>query len=138
MDIQKLLKSLRVHKVKFLIIGGWALPAYGYERMTVDIDIFIEPKKENAERTVTALKAVGYNVVTGVDVTTFLNKKVLLREYILRTDIHPFVTGCKFEDIWKRRIKTEIKGIKVFGRILKNKKTRRKINGNDKRKNNTG
>ena len=82
--------------------------------MTQDIDIFIEPTEENAGKTKQALKAVGYDVVDDVSVTTFLNKKVLLREYILRTDIHPFVAGVNFEEAWMHRIQTEIKGLQVF------------------------
>lgn len=114
MDIQTLLKSLLDHKVKFLVIGAWALPAHGYSRMTQDVDIFIEATEENATRTMEALKVIGYDVVNDVDVRTFLTKKVLLREYILRADIHPFVKGMTFDKAWANKIETQIKGVKVF------------------------
>jgi predicted nucleotidyltransferase len=114
MDIQKLLQSLLAADVRFLLIGAWAFPAYGYSRMTQDIDIFIEATPENARKTVAALKAAGYDVVDGVDVATFLTKKVLLREYILRTDIHPFVAGMTFDEAWAHRTPLEIKGCKVY------------------------
>lgn len=114
MDIQRRLRSLLASDVKFLVIGAWAFPAYGYVRMTQDIDIFIEATPANAEKTIAALKAVGYDVVDGVGPETFLNKKVLLREYILQTDIHPFVAGVTFEEAWANRVLTEIKGCKVY------------------------
>ena len=134
MDIQKLLQSLLDHKVTFLVIGAWALPAYGYNRMTQDIDIFIEPTEKNARRIIPALKAIGYDVVDGVDVTIFLTKKVLLRQYILRTDIHPFVSGVSFEEAWAHRIETEIKGIKVLVPALEDFITMKETAGRDKDK----
>ncbi len=114
MDIKTLLKSLLDHKVKFLIVGAWALPAYGYERMTRDVDIFIEPTKENAERCINALQKIGYHAIIDLSVDDLLKNKVLLREYILRVDIHPFITGVEFYEVWKNKIETEIKEHKVY------------------------
>lgn len=64
MDTENLLRSLNDNKVKFLVIGASAFPHHGYARITLDIDIFIENTRENAEKTVTALKAFGYDVST--------------------------------------------------------------------------
>ena len=62
MDIPSLLKLLNENKVRFIIVGATAFPVHGYVRDTLDIDIFIEPVRENAERTYAALKAFGYDV----------------------------------------------------------------------------
>ena len=114
MDIKRLLKSLLDRKVKFLVIGAWALPAHGHERMTRDIDILIEPTRANVRRTIAALLDVGYDSVMDAPLEIFLTKKVLLRQYVLQTGIHPFVKGVSFRDAWKRRKKTNIKGLEVF------------------------
>ena len=114
MDIKTLLRSLLDHKVKFLVIGGWALPAYTIERMTTDVDIFIEPTEANVKKTIKALQKVGHLAVEDEHVNLFLSKKVLLREYILQTDIHPFVKGTEFKEAWRTRKETNIKGLKVF------------------------
>jgi hypothetical protein len=50
MNVKKLLLLLAEHKVKFVIIGAWAFPAYGYTRNTFDIDIFFDPTKANVKR----------------------------------------------------------------------------------------
>jgi hypothetical protein len=55
MDIENLLKSLNEHEVCYVIIGASSFPVHGYSREILDIDIFIEPTKENAERTLKAL-----------------------------------------------------------------------------------
>jgi len=38
----------------------------------------------------------------------FLSHKVLLRRYSLETDIHPFVKGVTFPEVWRTKIKGSI------------------------------
>jgi predicted nucleotidyltransferase len=114
MDEKELLRSLSDHKVKFLVIGAWALPQYGIERMTQDIDILFEPTIENARRLFKALQKVGYDGIQDIPMERILQKKVLARGYLLNTDTHPFVAGSSFADAWKTRKRTEIKGQRVF------------------------
>ncbi len=134
MDIRKLLKSLLDHKVKFLVIGAWALPAFGYVRMTEDVDIFIEPTRINAKRTIEALKSIGYLAIDELSLDTILKKKILLRQYILKTDIHPFVKGVSFRQAWKNRKLSTIKGFKVFVPSLDDLITMKKKAGRGKDK----
>ncbi len=103
MDTKSLLKSLNHHKVRFVIIGGNAVIAHGFVRATQDIDIFVAPTQENMEKTFKALGACGYDLM-GMTIDEALTKKMLFRGYILRTDIHPFVTGIDFETLWKNKI----------------------------------
>ena len=42
MDVEGLLKSLKEHKVRFVVIGATAFPVHGFSRATLDTDIFIE------------------------------------------------------------------------------------------------
>ncbi len=106
MDTESLLRLLKEHKVDFVIIGATAFPVYGYARSTLDIHIFIRPTRINAERTWLALKAFGYGV-TDVKITDLLEKKLLIRQYAVETDIHPFVKGVKFEGIWRNKIRAK-------------------------------
>lgn len=105
MDTESLLKSLNAHSVRYVVIGATAFPVHGYARATLDIDIFIEATPENAQRTLMALKDVGYDVA---DVTEedLLTKKLLIRQYTLETDVHPFVAGVTFEEVWHNRIES--------------------------------
>lgn len=132
MDIRRLLKSLLEHKVKFLVVGAWALPAFGYVRMTEDVDIFIEPTRINARRTIEALKSIGYLAMDEITVDTLLTKKILLRQYILKTDIHPFVKGVSFKRAWKNKKLSTIKGFQVFVPSLDDLMTMKKKAGREK------
>ena len=113
MDIKKLLLSLNAHKVQFVIIGATAFPVYGYDRATQDIDIFIKPTLLNAKRTYRALEAAGYDL-QNLPEDHLLNKKILLRQYILDTDVHPFVAGVTFQQVWKNKVRTKCDGVPVY------------------------
>jgi len=104
MNAEQLLKSLKEHKVKFVVIGATAFPVHGYSRATLDIDIFIKPDKTNAQKTLRALNDFGYDV-NDISVDDLLSKKLLIRQYIIETDIHPFVKGADFERVWKNKVK---------------------------------
>jgi len=90
------------------------LAGHGIPRMTADIDIFIMPTEANAENTRKALIAAGFEVARDESVKTFLKKKVLIKDYVVQTDIHPFVSGADFDTVWKNKIQTELFGVKVF------------------------
>ena len=102
MDTEGLLKSLKEHKVDFIVIGATAFPVYGYARSTLDIDIFIRPTVPNAQKTHQALKSFGYDV-SDIETDDLLKKKLLIRQYAVETDIHPFVKGVTFEAVWKNK-----------------------------------
>ena len=103
MDTESLLRSLNAHDVRYVVIGATAFPVHGYARATLDIDIFFEPTEDNARRVREALLEFGYDM-TDVTVEDMLSKKILIRQYILETDIHPFVTGVTFEQVWRNRV----------------------------------
>jgi len=107
MDTENLLRSLKENKVKFVIIGATAFPVHGYSRATLDIDIFIEKTPVNAGRILKALGGFGYDV-SDISVKDLLSKKILIRQYILETDIHPFVAGATFKKVWENKVAGKI------------------------------
>jgi len=73
----------------------------------LDVDLFIEASEENARRVRDALSDFGYDV-TGLTIDDLLKKKVLIRQYVLQTDLHPFVAGASFEDVWRNRVESRL------------------------------
>lgn len=113
MDIEDLLRSLNAHRVEFVIIGATAFPIHGYARATLDIDIFIRPEPDNAALLLEALKEFGYDI-SDITLEDLLTKKVLIRQYLVETDIHPFVTGVTFDRVWENRVSGTYGNEKVF------------------------
>jgi hypothetical protein len=80
---------------------------HGYARATLDVDLFIDAERENAALVREALAEFGYDV-TDVTVEDLLSQKVLIRQLRLQTDVHPFVKGVTFAEVWANRIPGEI------------------------------
>ena len=49
-DLKLLLRSLNEHGADYLLIGGYALAAHGYQRATTDIDILVPGTPESGRR----------------------------------------------------------------------------------------
>lgn len=113
MDTEGLLESLKEHKVDFVVIGATAFPVHGYARSTLDIDIFIRPTETNAVRTLQALRAFGYDVAD-INKEDLLKKKLLIRQYAVETDIHPFVKGITFEEAWGNKVRAKFGDTLVY------------------------
>ena len=113
MDTEKLIKLLKENNVIFVVIGATAFPVYGYARATLGIDIFIRPELENIRRTMKALKEFGYDLMDLVP-KDFLENKILIRQYMVEVDIHPFVKGITFNEVWKNRITAKFENTEVF------------------------
>lgn len=54
-DYRDMLRALSDEKVKFLLVGAYALAAHGYLRATMDIDIWVMPSPKNADAVLRAL-----------------------------------------------------------------------------------
>lgn len=113
MDTEKLLKLLKENKVDFIVIGATAFPVYGYARATLDIDLFVRPEIKNIGKLKKALMDFGYDL-TDISLEVMLKNKLLIRQYILETDIHPFVKGVIFDDVWKNRISSKFGDTEVY------------------------
>ena len=62
-DFKELFELLNAHDVEYIIVGAYALAFLGSPRLTGDIDIYVKPSRENAQKIVTALDAFGFGTV---------------------------------------------------------------------------
>jgi predicted nucleotidyltransferase len=54
-DLKLLLRSLHEHGADYLLIGGYALAAHGYQRATTDIDVVVPATSQAGQRVKQAL-----------------------------------------------------------------------------------
>jgi len=95
-----------------VIIGALAFPHHGYARATLDVDIFIHPTENNAARALEALTRFGFDTAD-ISVSDLLSYKLLVRDYSAQVDIHPFVSGVEFDEVWEGSVQSTISGIPV-------------------------
>ena len=62
--LRELLERLAAAEVRFVIVGGLAVNAWGHVRGTQDVDLVPGPERENLERLAEVLEALGGRVET--------------------------------------------------------------------------
>lgn len=113
-DYKDLLKILNKHRVKYLLVGAYAVIYYSEPRYTKDIDIWIEPEIKNAQKAYNALKEFGAPL-TDITVDNFINKNLVYQMGIapVRADIIMGIGGIDFNNAWKNREVAVFEGVKV-------------------------
>ena len=109
-----ILLILSEKKVKFLLVGAYAMAVHGYPRSTMDIDLFIMPDPENALLVLQALSDFGAPVENLF--VEDLQKEDLIFQIgaaPCRIDIITSIDGINFKDAYARSILTDIEGIPV-------------------------
>jgi hypothetical protein len=97
-DFKELLELFNRHKVEYLIVGGYALAFHGAPRVTGDIDLFVRPTDENAERILAALDEFGFGSLNlSKDDFTTPGMVVQLGVPPVRIDIITRVSGVSWE-----------------------------------------
>ena len=109
-DFLELLHVLEKHKVKYALIGGYAVGIYSEPRYTKDLDILIDPTLKNAKALLLALDEFGAPIsnLTKEDIA----KPGLLYVFgiePLRVDIINKIKGVSVALLIKRSKKIKIK-----------------------------
>lgn len=93
------LSCLNAQRVEYLIVGGIALAHHGLPRYTGDLDVFIRPTDENAERVLRALRAFGFgSLAIGVADIATSGRVVQLGFPPGRIDLLTSIDGVPWDD----------------------------------------
>lgn len=127
-DFKDFLQLLNSKKIEYLVVGGYAVALYGYPRATGDMDIWIAISKDNAHKTVEALKEFGFNVPE-LKEEIFLEreKKIRMGNPPLRVEILTSIDGVEFDECYKDKKNVTIDDIVInfisLEKLKKNKKS---------------
>jgi hypothetical protein len=75
-SIEAIVKALNEAEVKYLIVGGLAVAAHGYARLTMDVDLVIGLERDNILRGLYTLKSAGWQIVIPVTPDDFADPKL--------------------------------------------------------------
>src|SRR3954468_5450104 len=101
-DFREFLQLLNSHKVRYLLVGGYAVGYYGYPRATADMDIWVATDSENVEKVIAVLAEFGF---AEVEPELFAKEQQVLRMGLppLRIELLTGVSGVKFEECYSQR-----------------------------------
>ncbi len=126
-DFSDMLSAFTAESVEFLVVGAYALAAHGIPRATGDLDFWVRPSPENAQRVLRALAAFGAPAgdVTVQDLTTpDLVFQIGLEPN--RIDILTSIDGVHFDEAYQTRLTARIGSLEVpvLGReaLIRNKR----------------
>ena len=113
-DFKEFVELLNANTVEYLVVGGYALSAYGRPRYTGDIDFWVRPSPANARKILKVLKEFGMESL-GVTEDTFSKPDQILQIGYepSRIDVLTSIDGVEFEDCYARRFETIYSGVLV-------------------------
>jgi hypothetical protein len=128
-DFADLLLALLEAGARFMVVGGYAVAHYGHARATKDIDVWVCPGEDNADRVIRAMRMFGAPLASlGVTRDDFVRagQTVQIGVPPLRIDLLTQISGVDFETAWTERQQFELAGqqVPIIGKpqLLMNKK----------------
>jgi hypothetical protein len=111
-DFRELLSILAKHKVRYLVVGGYAVMKYTEPRFTKDLDLWIATDPENAGAVFAALQEFGAPLkdLTPADFT-HPGYFYQMGSPPFRLDIMMSIPGVSFEPAWANREEAQVEGL---------------------------
>jgi predicted nucleotidyltransferase len=103
-------------KVKFILIGGYAVNYHGYNRTTGDMDIWVKPDNKNRDLLLRFFLDEGYQPKLLEKLKAFdFSKPVVFHigKPPMRIDFLTIISRVKFSEGWQKRESLPLGGLKV-------------------------
>jgi hypothetical protein len=126
-DYEDILRLFNKHKVKYCIVGAFAVAFYAKPRYTKDLDILVGTDVKNGKKIVRALKEFGFKSLD-LKADDFKEKgKIIQLGYEpVRIDLITSIHGCTFKKVWEKKKSGKYGKQKSFfiglEELIKNKK----------------
>ena len=128
-DLKLLLRALHDNGVEYLLIGGYALYALGYQRGTVDIDILVQPTTAQGEKARRALLMLPQGVARDLDPTWFAQGETIRVADAFVVDLLFNACGETYQSLLPYAVTIDFEGVPVhtltLEGMLKTKQTSR-------------
>ncbi len=103
-DFSDLLRIFNANRVKYLVIGGYAVVQYAEPRFTKDLDVWVSTEPVNAEMIYKSLREFGAPL-ENLTVKDFSEEGYFFQMGVppVRVDLLMGIPGAEFEECWQRR-----------------------------------
>jgi hypothetical protein len=113
-DFRDILSALTDAKADYLLVGAYALAYHGIPRATGDIDLWIRPSPENADRVLNALRRFG------APMEQFTREELGREDWVFqigvvprRIDLLTSLSGLTFAESWSKRKQITLDGVET-------------------------
>ncbi|MEW6027299.1 MAG: hypothetical protein AB1599_08400 [Planctomycetota bacterium] len=113
-DYKEMLQCLLSRRVRFLVVGAYAMGAHGYPRATGDLDIWVEPSPENSAKVYQTLLDFKAHLAE-IDQKTFARPGVIFQIGLAprRIDIITKIDGVDFKKAYPKRKSVDVENLKI-------------------------
>ena len=114
-DFKELLKLFEKYKIRYLIVGGYAVMKYSEPRFTKDLDVYIATDQDNAKSVYFALKEFGAPL-ENLTSDNFAHEGYFYQmgRPPMRVDIMMSIPGISFDEAWENREVVKLDDLKIF------------------------
>ncbi len=126
-DFSDMLSAFAAENVEYLLVGAYALAAHGVPRATGDLDCWVRPTADNAQRVLRALLAFGAPTA-GLSADDLTRADLVFQIGVEpnRIDILTSIDGVTFDEAYRDRISAHLGhlDVPVLGRdaLIRNKR----------------
>ena len=113
-DFSDLLRLFNAGRVRYLVIGGFAVIQYAEPRFTADLDLWVGTDPRNAGAVYKALREFGAPL-SGLTADDFAEEGYFYQMGVppVRVDVLMGIPGIGFEEAWARRVEIDFDGLPV-------------------------
>ncbi|MCF7788270.1 MAG: nucleotidyltransferase [Prosthecobacter sp.] len=113
-DFSDFIRLLNRHRVRYVVVGGYAVAYHGYARYTGDIDFFVENSARNATALQRVFKDFGFDNPPP-DAALFQEEKRIVRIGFppMRVEVTNHIDGVTFAACHEHRVTARVAGIRV-------------------------
>jgi hypothetical protein len=113
-DFRDMLCALNDAGVDYLLVGAYALAVHGLPRATGDLDVWLRPSRENAERSIAALQRFGAPLAD-LRVDDLMRPGTVFQIGVAprRIDLMTAIDGVDFASAWQRRMTATLDSLEV-------------------------
>ena len=112
-DLIDLCRDLNESGAEYLVVGGFAIVASGYNRRTMDIDLIIETSLENEAKAYRALESLPDQAVKELDPGDVAKYTVVRIADEIMVDLMRSACGIDYAEASKDMIIREIEGVPI-------------------------
>jgi hypothetical protein len=114
-----------------MLIGGYAVNAFGYVRNTVDMDVWIASDPDNLRRVLQAIRDFAFPAAPD-DLLDEVDAMVRMGVPPLRIEVLRKISGVEFEDCWPRRVIIDDDDLSIPAISLEDLKRNKRASGRKK------
>lgn len=113
-DFKDPLRIFNEHKVRYLVVDGYAMIKYTEPRYTKDLDIWVEAAPKNARAVFAALREFGAPLAK-IIAADFAKEGCIYQmgRPPVRVDVLTSIEGVRFAEAWPNRVAADFGGIPV-------------------------